>query len=103
MPKNKNSGSNPDHRDPPQETRTQDPAPESGEMESRSQQNPDSRDKLVLTELASKLKALEHDLAKQPEVDQNHVNRVREAIKRGEYHVSPDRVAGKMLGFEEDF
>lgn len=69
----------------------------------RDQSAPVSRDKVVLTEMASKLKSLEHLLAEQPEVDQNHVNRVREAIKRGEYHVVPDRVAGKLMGFEEDF
>jgi len=98
-----NSGSTPDHRHQQQETSKQEPAPESGDLKTCNQQNLDSQGKLVLTELASQLKLLEHELSKQPDVDQNHVNRVRDAIKRGEYQVNPDRVAGKMLGFEEDF
>ncbi len=100
---NNNIGSNPDLPHQPQESRTQASVPEPGNLEKRNQQNLDSRDKLVLAELASQLKSLEQDLAKQPDVDQDHVNRVRDAIKRGEYQVNPDRVAGKMLGFEEDF
>ncbi|MBI1422972.1 MAG: flagellar biosynthesis anti-sigma factor FlgM [Gammaproteobacteria bacterium] len=62
-----------------------------------------SQDKVVLTDMAARLKSLEQKLAQQPEVDQSHVNRVRDAIHRGEYRVNPDRVADKMIGFEQDF
>lgn len=55
-----------------------------------------------LADMASQLKSLEQKLAKQPDVDQAHVNRVREAIHRGEYQINPERVADKMLGIEED-
>lgn len=61
-----------------------------------------AQDKVVLTDMASRLKSLEHKLSKQPEVDQDHVNRVRDAINRGNYRVNPDRVANKMMGFERD-
>jgi len=69
----------------------------------RNDQASGMEDKVVLTDMASRLKSLEHKLATQPEIDQNHINRIREAISRGEYHVDPGRVADKMLGFEEDF
>lgn len=61
-----------------------------------------SQDKVVLTDMAARMKSLEQKLAKQPEVDQAHVSRVRDAINRGEYSVNPDRVADKMMGFERD-
>lgn len=60
-----------------------------------------AQDKVVLTDMASRLKSLEQKLSRQPEVDQDHVNRVRDAIHRGNYKVNPDRVAHKMMGFED--
>lgn len=82
---------------------TQDMDGDSGTMETGKRRDPATRDNVVLTDMATQLKSLEQFLVTQPEVDQNHVNRIREAIKRGEYHVSPDRVADKLMGFEEDF
>ena len=60
-------------------------------------------DTVSLTDMASRLHSLEKKLASQPDVDQAHVNRVRDAISRGEYRVDPDRVADKMMDFESDF
>jgi len=60
-------------------------------------------DTVSLTDMASRLQSLEQKLASQPDVDQAHVNRVRDAISRGEYRVDPDRVADKMMDFESDF
>ncbi len=60
-------------------------------------------DTVSLTDMASRLQSLEQKLATQPDVDQAHVNRVRDAISRGEYRVDPDRVADKMMDFESDF
>ncbi len=60
-------------------------------------------DTVSLTDMASRLQSLEHKLASQPDVDQAHVNRVRDAITSGEYRVDPDRIADKMMDFESDF
>jgi len=60
-------------------------------------------DTVSITDMASRLQSLEQKLATQPDVDQAHINRVRDAISRGEYRVDPDRVADKMLDFESDF
>lgn len=76
---------------------------DSAASDARNNQDTSGQDKVVLTDMASRLKSLEQKLAKQPEVDQNHVNRIRDAIHRGEYHVNPDKVADKMMGFEQDF
>jgi len=53
--------------------------------------------------MAGRLRSLEQKLANQSEIDQSHVNKVRDAISRGEYKVDPDRVADKMMDFESDF
>ncbi|MGD8784111.1 MAG: flagellar biosynthesis anti-sigma factor FlgM [Thioalkalispiraceae bacterium] len=60
-------------------------------------------DTVSITDMAARLNSLEKKLASEPDVDQAHVNRVRDAISRGEYRVDPDRVADKMMDFESDF
>lgn len=60
-------------------------------------------DKLSLTDTAERLKALEYQLAQQPEVDRNRVSSVQDAISSGEYKVDPERVADKMINFEASF
>lgn len=68
---------------------------------SRTQTAGQSRqDKVSLTDMAARLKSLENKLTEQPEVDQTRVDRVRDALARGEYQVNPDRVADKMMNFE---
>ena len=76
---------------------------ETGSAASRSGSGGDSQDKVVLTDMAARLKTLEQKLASQPEIDQARVDNVREAISRGEYRINPDRVADKMMDFESDF
>lgn len=70
--------------------------------DARNSQKTGISDNVEVTDMTSQLKSLEQILAKQPDVDQDHVNRVRDAIHRGEYQVNPDRVADKMMGFKED-
>lgn len=60
-------------------------------------------DTVHLTDMASRLKSLEQKLANQPDIDQSHVDRVRDALSRGQYQIDPDRVADKMMDFESDF
>jgi len=60
-------------------------------------------DTVSITDMAGRLRSLEQKLASQPDIDQAHINQVREAIARGEYKVNPDRVADKMMNFEADF
>lgn len=60
-------------------------------------------DTVSLTDMASRLKSLESKLETQPAIDQSRVDRVREAISRGEFRIDPERVADKMMDFEADF
>jgi len=60
-------------------------------------------DRVSLTDTAERLKALEHQLAQQPEVDNQRVSNVQEAITNGNYKVDPERVADKMMSFEASF
>jgi len=62
-----------------------------------------SGDSVQITDMAGRLRSLEQKLASQSEVDQSHVNEIRDAISRGEYKVDADRVADKMMDFEADF
>jgi len=62
-----------------------------------------SADTVKITDMAGRLQSLEQKLATQSEVDQSHVNKIRDAISRGEYKVNPERVADKMMDFEADF
>ena len=74
-----------------------------GNSSTQSSSSTSTSDTVSLTDMASRLQSLEQKLATQPDVDQAHVNRVRDAISRGEYRVDPDRVADKMMDFESDF
>jgi len=60
-------------------------------------------DKVSLTNTAERLKALEEQLAKQPEIDSDRVSDVQNAISKGKYKVDPERVADKMMNFEASF
>ena len=65
--------------------------------------NSDSSDSINLDDLASHLKSLEQKLAAQPEIDQEHVDRIRSAISSGEFRIDPESVASKMMNSEDDF
>ena len=60
-------------------------------------------DKVSLTNTAERLKALEEQLTKQPEIDNDRVSDVQNAITKGKYKVDPERVADKMMNFEASF
>jgi len=62
-----------------------------------------SADRVSLTDTAERLKALEHQLTMQPEIDKARVSDVQNAISNGNYKVDPERVADKMMNFEASF
>ncbi|MCW9023748.1 MAG: flagellar biosynthesis anti-sigma factor FlgM [Gammaproteobacteria bacterium] len=57
-------------------------------------------DKVSLTNTAARLKDIEQRLANQTGVDEKRVNAMRAAIDNDRYEVDADRVAGKMINFE---
>lgn len=58
-------------------------------------------DKISLTDTAARLKALEAQLAKLPVVDSKRVDGVQRALTSGNYSVNAERVAGKLIQFEQ--
>jgi negative regulator of flagellin synthesis FlgM len=60
-------------------------------------------DKVSVSDMASRLKSLEDKLSTQPEIDQDRVQQIRDALNSGEFKVDPERVANKIVDFESDF
>lgn len=58
-------------------------------------------DRVTLTNTASRLKNIEQQLNNASSVDNARVAEVQSAISNGEYKVNADRVADKMLAFED--
>ena len=56
-----------------------------------------SSDSVSLNDMATHLKSLEQKLASQSAIDQENVNRIRDAITSGEYRIDPQSVAEKLL------
>jgi len=61
----------------------------------------DKGDRVTLTDTASRLKDIEQQLNKTSSVDDARVAEVQSAINNGEYNVDADRIADKMLAFED--
>lgn len=57
-------------------------------------------DRVTLTNTASRLKDLEHQLNNSSSVDSARVAEVQNAISNGDYNVDADSIADKMLAFE---
>ena len=58
-------------------------------------------DRVSLTPEAQRLKALEANVAQQPVVDAQKVERIRNELAQGRYQIDPERVADKMMQFEQ--
>ena len=58
-------------------------------------------DRMTLTNTASHLQNIEKELNSSSPVDAEHVANIKKAISSGEYSVNPDRIADKMLAFED--
>ncbi len=59
-----------------------------------------STDTINLTDTAQRLRDLEKSVANQPVVDTQRVDTVKKALADGTYQVRPERVADKLVGFE---
>lgn len=58
-------------------------------------------DRVTLTNTAARLKDIEQQLNSASSVDSARVAEVQSAISNGEYNVDADRIADKMLAFED--
>ncbi len=60
-------------------------------------------DTVVLSSQAKAIKGLEDKIIKQSTVNQKRVDEIKAAIARGEYPINYERVAEKLLDYEELF
>ncbi len=70
----------------------------------QSDQSSDSNvagDRVTLTSTASRLKDIEEQLSNSSSIDSARVSSMQTAISNGDYNVDADRVADKMLAFED--
>lgn len=58
-------------------------------------------DRITLTNTASRLQDIEQKLSNSSSVDKARVAEVQSAISNGDYNVDADRIADKMLAFED--
>ncbi len=59
-------------------------------------------DQVSFSSQAQGLKQLEEGLKSMPEVNQERVARIKAALADGSYQVDNEKLAGKLLGFEEE-
>ena len=58
-------------------------------------------DRVTLTNAASRLQNIEQQLSNASSIDSARVAQVQSAISNGDYNVDADRIADKMLAFED--
>ena len=58
------------------------------------------QDSVELSDKAQQVKSLLSDISSMPEVNQSRVEQLRNAIASGNFSVSADKIAGKMLALE---
>lgn len=63
---------------------------------------PSTVDTVSLTDTAARLREMGNTLAKLPVVDSQRVEAVRRAIAEGTFEVDAERIARKMLSFEQE-
>lgn len=74
---------------------------EAAKQDSKSESPAAAGDRVTLTNTASRLKDIEEQLNNTSSVDNARVAEVQSAISNGEYNVDADRIADKMLAFED--
>lgn len=62
-----------------------------------------SSDSVSLTDTAARLRSLESSLAEMPEVDDERVAAIQQAIEDGSYEINAASIADKLLNFEASF
>lgn len=65
------------------------------------QQSTVAADQVKLSNSSKSMQQIEAEIRDLPEVDDAAVERIRGAIERGEYKIDYEKLAGKMLDFED--
>lgn len=76
-------------------------APVSPEPQAKAKESATFTDQVKLSASSKSIQQIEAEVRDLPEVDDNTVDRIRNAIDSGEYKIDYQKLAGKMLDFEE--
>lgn len=63
---------------------------------------PAGEDKVTVTDTATRIRQLEASLASLPDIDNERVQAIRQAISEGSYRIDADRIAANLLKLEKD-
>ena len=74
---------------------------DAAKQDNKSESSANAADRVTLTNTASRLKDIEQQLSNTSSVDNARVAEVQSAISNGDYNVDADRIADKMLAFED--
>lgn len=69
---------------------------------SKTANNDSSTDQVSLSSSGKSIQQMEAEIRTMPEVDDATVERIRTALERGEYKIDYEKLAGKMLNFEDN-
>ena len=58
-------------------------------------------DKLELTDRARSLKAIEERIRSAPDIDNQQITKLKQALKDGTYEINPERIADKLLALDD--
>lgn len=78
-----------------------DPASPQEAKKSASDSAAEAKDSVKLSARSMNIQQIEAEVSKLPDVDDKTIDRIRSAIDKGEYKIDYERLAGKMLDFEE--
>ncbi len=67
----------------------------------KAQESAGLTDQVKLSASSKSIQQIEAEIRDMPEVDDATVERIRGAIERGEYKIDYEKLAGKMLDFED--
>lgn len=69
--------------------------------QAKAEQSAGLTDQVKLSASSKSIQQIEAEVRNLPEVDDNTVDRIRSQIESGEYKIDYQKLAGKMLDFEE--
>ncbi|ASP40998.1 flagellar biosynthesis anti-sigma factor FlgM [Bacterioplanes sanyensis] len=88
--------------DPNARTRTDQVADKPSQTQApQKEQSASYADQVKLSASSKSIQQIEAEIRDMPEVDDATVERIRSALSNGEYKIDYERLAGKMLDFDE--
>ncbi|MDK2779472.1 MAG: flagellar biosynthesis anti-sigma factor FlgM [Pseudomonadota bacterium] len=84
------------------QTRNEPVSSEKNSTAAKAQETAAAGDQVKLSSSSKSIQQIEAEIRDMPEVDDATVERIRSQIESGEYKIDYDKLAGKMLSFEDN-